>query len=186
MSTGSTGKSVGRSTKRGAMDNAIDYGKCLATGMMTCRAWFLALMLGTALCVSRPAIAQESGPLPMPPPSSAPSGPPPRATQDPPAVITPQTGAHVDTTPPSIPIDQIVQKFAAREAEFKTERDNYTYTQTFIMQTIDIDGQPDGEYRMTSDILFTPGGKRYEHVTDAPPPSLQKISMSQQDLDDLE
>jgi hypothetical protein len=92
----------------------------------------------------------------------------------------------VDTAPPSIPIDQIIQKFAAREAEFKTERDNYTYTQTFVMQTIDADGQPDGEYRMTSDIIFTPAGKRVEHVTDAPVPSLQRITVSQQDIDDLE
>jgi hypothetical protein len=83
-------------------------------------------------------------------------------------------------------VEQIIQKFAAREAEFKTERDNYTYTQTFVMQTIDADGQPDGEYRMTSDIVFTPGGKRIEHVTDAPVPSLQRITVSQQDIDDLE
>jgi hypothetical protein len=46
--------------------------------------------------------------------------------------------------------------------------------------------QPDGEYRMTSDILFTPEGKRYEKVVSAPPPTLQRISLSQQDLDDLE
>jgi hypothetical protein len=39
---------------------------------------------------------------------------------------------------------------------------------------------------MTSDILFTPEGKRYERVISAPPPTLQRISLSQQDLDDLE
>ena len=39
---------------------------------------------------------------------------------------------------------------------------------------------------MTSDIVFTPAGKRTEHVTDAPAPSLQRIQMSQQDFDDLE
>lgn len=85
-----------------------------------------------------------------------------------------------------MPVEQIIQKFAEREAEFKKERDNFTYTQTFVIQTIDADGQPDGEYRMTSDILFTPAGKRYEKVTDAPTPTLQRISLSQQDLDDLE
>ncbi len=86
-----------------------------------------------------------------------------------------------------MPVDQIIQRFAAREAEFKAERDNYTYTQTFVIQTIDdYSGRPDGEYRMTSDILFTPNGRRYEKVTDAPQPSLQRITLSQQDLDDLE
>jgi hypothetical protein len=88
--------------------------------------------------------------------------------------------------PPAIPVEQIIQKFGERELEFRKERDNYTYTQTFVVQTIDMDGHPDGEYRMTSDILFTPEGKRYEKVISAPPPSLQRISLSQQDMDDLE
>jgi len=88
--------------------------------------------------------------------------------------------------PPTMPIEEIVQKFAAREAEFKTERDNFTYTQTFTIQTLDYTGRPDGEYTMTSDIVFTPSGKRFEKVTNAPAPTLERISLSQQDLDDLE
>ncbi len=150
---------------------------------------FLALASActSALLTCGPAIAQEApGPLPVPPAADTPAPPPVRAPESIRDKVTPQTGSHVDTTPPSIPMDQIIQKFAAREAEFKTERDNYTYTQTFVMQTIDADGQPDGEYRMTSDIVFTPGGKRIEHVTDAPVPSLQRITVSQQDIDDLE
>jgi hypothetical protein len=96
----------------------------------------------------------------------------------------PTTGA---LDPPSIPIEEIVQKFAAREAEFKTERDNFTYTQTFIIQTLDRQGgSPDGEYKMTSEIVFTPAGKRFERVVSAPSPTLERITLSQQDLDDLE
>lgn len=85
-----------------------------------------------------------------------------------------------------MPIDEIIQKFAAREAEFKIERDNFTYTQTFTIETLDYSGRPDGEYTMTSEIVFTPSGKRYEHITYAPEPTLERISLSQQDLDDLE
>jgi hypothetical protein len=88
--------------------------------------------------------------------------------------------------PPTMPIDEIIQKFAAREAEFKIERDNFTYTQTFTIQTLDASHRPDGEYTMTSEIVFTPQGKRYEHITYAPAPTLERISLSQQDLDDLE
>jgi len=100
---------------------------------------------------------------------------------------TAQSGtAGISDKAPSLPVEQIIQKFAEREDEFKKERDNYTYTQTFVIQTIDANDQPDGEYRMTSDIIFTPDGKRTEHVTDAPPPTLQRIQLSQQDLDDLE
>lgn len=114
-------------------------------------------------------------------------------TQSKPAAATPgQSGPSSEAPqsstlgPPTLPIDEIIQKFAAREAEFKTERDNFTYTQTFTIQTLDSSGRPDGEYTMTSEIVFTPSGKRFEKVTYAPAPTLERISLSQQDLDDLE
>ncbi|HEY2459838.1 MAG TPA: hypothetical protein VGI16_03485 [Candidatus Acidoferrum sp.] len=93
----------------------------------------------------------------------------------------------ISTVPPSMPVEQIIQKFGERESEFRKERENYTYTQTFVVQTIDDEsGRPDGEYRMTSDILFTPDGKRFERVTSAPAPTLERITLSQQDFNDLE
>jgi hypothetical protein len=92
----------------------------------------------------------------------------------------------ITNEPPSMPVDDIIKKFSERESEFKRERANYTYTQTFSIQTIDEDSdRPDGEYRMTSDIVFTPDGKRFEKVTFAPAPTLQRIMLSEQDLDDL-
>ncbi len=114
------------------------------------------------------------------------NGPPTVQVQQPAATAASQPDANISTKPPDIPVNEIVKKFGDRELEFKKERDNYTYTQTFVVQTIDYDNRPDGEYRMTSDILFTPEGKRYEKVISAPPPTLQRISLSQQDLDDLE
>jgi hypothetical protein len=92
----------------------------------------------------------------------------------------------ISSESPSVPVDQIIQHFAAREGEFKRERDNYTYTQTFVVQTIDASGQPDGEYRMTSDIVFSTTGKRYDKVTYAPPSTLQRVSLSEQDFADLQ
>lgn len=103
-----------------------------------------------------------------------------------PAAAPQSSSPTISKEAPDIPVDQVIQKFGARELEFKKERDNYTYTQTFVIQTIDFDNRPDGEYRMTSDILFTPEGKRYEKVISAPTPTLQRITLSQQDLDDLE
>ena len=97
-----------------------------------------------------------------------------------------QSTSSISSESPSVPVDQIIQHFAEREAEFKRERDNYTYTQTFVVQTIDAGGQPDGEYRMTSDIVFSPTGKRYDKVTYAPPSTLQRVSLSEQDFADLQ
>ena len=128
--------------------------------------------------------AQERGPLSAPPPASEASQPT-SASQPVPAKQQADSGG-ISHEPPAIPVEQIIQKFGDRELEFRKERDNYTYTQTFVVQTIDVDGRPDGEYRMTSDILFTPEGKRYEKVISAPAPTLQRISLSQQDMDDLE
>ena len=107
------------------------------------------------------------------------------AQQSPPKPPPVDQSSAISTEPPSVPVDQIIQHFAEREEEFKRERDNYTYTQSFVVQTIDSSGQPDGEYRMTSDIVFSTTGKRYDKVTYAPPSTLQRISLSEQDFADL-
>jgi hypothetical protein len=128
--------------------------------------------------------AQHMGPLPPAPPrEDVPASPP--QPVPPKAADSEQSSSPISKEPPAIPMDQIIQRFAERETEFKAERDNFTYVQSFVVQTIDSSGRPDGEYRMDSDITFTPSGKRYETITYAPPPTLQRISLSEQDLDDL-
>jgi len=148
------------------------------------------LTLAVAILVSSLS-AQQQGPLPAPPASpTAQPAPPPQPVAAPavPAAKPQSESGTISHEPPSIPVDQIIQKFGERELEFKKERDNYTYTQTFVVQVIDNDGQVAGEHRLTSDILFTPEGKRYEKVISAPPPTLERagMSLSQQDLDDVE
>ena len=140
-------------------------------------------------CMLPLARAQEQGPINLPQSATKPtSEPQPRPAAGAPAQSASAGAAAQKTSlgPPPGPIDEIIQKFAAQEAKFKIERDNFTYTQTFTIQTLDSGGRPDGEYTMTSDIVFTPSGKRFEQVTYAPVPTLERISLSQQDLDDLE
>jgi hypothetical protein len=135
--------------------------------------------------------AQQQGPLPTPPASAtAQASPPaqPAQASPAPAAKAQNDSGSISHEAPAIPVEQIIQKFGERELEFKKERDNYTYNQSFVVQVIDSDGQVAGEHRMNSDILFTPDGKRYEKVTSAPPPTLERagMSLSQQDLDDVE
>jgi len=146
------------------------------------------MLLSASTFLCSPLTAQEQGPLPPPPQTGATSNAPvaaPTPAAPPKPAVAQQSSGDVPKAPPSIPVDQIIQRFAEHESEFRTERNNFTYTQTFVVQTIDDGGQPDGEYRMTSDITFTPSGERDEKITYAPPPTLERVSMSEQDLDDL-
>jgi hypothetical protein len=148
------------------------------------RTLLTALMPLVGVLFFHPLSAQQQGPL-TPPPQTSVAASAPAATPPSKAPADRQSPSGITQAPPSIPVDQIIQRFAAHEAEFRTERNNFTYVQTFIIQTIDDDGRADGEYRMTSDIIFTPAGERVEEITNAPPPTLQRISMSEQDLNDL-
>ena len=154
--------------------------------------WPLAVLSALGVSILTVSVSsQERGPLPAPSssPSAQPAAPAPPAAPSPDSAKKQQndSGA-ISHDPPSIPVEQIIQKFGDRELEFKKERDNYTYNQSFVVQVLDSDNQVAGEYRMTSDILFTPDGKRYEKITSAPPSTLERagMSLSQQDLDDVE
>jgi hypothetical protein len=155
-------------------------------------AWIrLSIVLLVSAALVSVSCAQDPGPLPTAPASrtQAPPPPPPQNqayhTSPPPQKIHSPGDNPITNEPPSLPADQIIKRFAERESEFKLERDNYTYTQDFTIQTLDEDNGPDGEYRMTSDIIFTPEGKRFEKVTFAPQNTLQRIVLSEQDLDDV-
>jgi len=101
-----------------------------------------------------------------------------------PALSSPQaTSGQANGAAPSVPVDEIIHKVAQHESDFKAERDNYTYTQEVLVEDV---APNHGEYRLTSDIVFTPAGKRYEQVTFAPASSLVDFSLSPEDARDLE
>ncbi len=90
-------------------------------------------------------------------------------------------GPLVKDEPKGITEDQIVQRFAAKEKEFKLAREKYTYRQTVLVQT----PEDDGEYRIVFDVLFDSKGRRMENVVFAPQNTLQKIMMSPEDEQDF-
>lgn len=86
--------------------------------------------------------------------------------------------------PQGLSTQEIIEKFAAKEAVFKAAREHYTYTQQVIVQ--EMDGHTvDGEFKEVTDILYDDQGRRIEHVTYAPAPSLKRISLSPADVDDF-
>jgi hypothetical protein len=87
--------------------------------------------------------------------------------------------------PKNIAVEQIIQKFAAKEKQFKEAREQYTWQQSVTVQSFD-GGTVDGEYRQVSNILFDDKGRRIEQVTFAPQNTLQHFSMSPEDFEDIQ
>lgn len=86
--------------------------------------------------------------------------------------------------PRGISPEEIIQRFAAKEAIFKEARNNYTYTQDITVQTLE-GNTVDGEYRQVWDITYDDKGNRLENVTFAPQDSLTRIQMTKEDFDDF-
>lgn len=82
-------------------------------------------------------------------------------------------------------IEEIIQKFAAKEAEFAKAREAYTYRQTAKIHELDEGGNVLGRWEMISDIVFSGEGKRNEKVVHAPVQNLKNIIMTPEDEQDL-
>jgi len=87
--------------------------------------------------------------------------------------------------PTQAEIDDIIAKFAAKEAQFSLARQNYTYRQTARVLSLDADGNPTGKWEEVTDIIFTPDGKRTEHVVRAPMSTLTAFQLDPGDMQDL-
>jgi len=92
-------------------------------------------------------------------------------------------GTLPDPTPTQI--EDIIAKFAAKEAQFSEARQNYTYRQTARVMSLDADGNPTGKWEEVTDIIFTPDGKRSEHVVRAPMSTLTAFQLDPGDIQDL-
>lgn len=87
--------------------------------------------------------------------------------------------------PSEAEIQQIVQKFAAKEAEFARARENYIYHQRYRFDELGANGRSTGKLEMEADVVFNDQGKRTERVTYAPMNTLQRIQMTPEDEQDI-
>jgi hypothetical protein len=107
------------------------------------------------------------------------------------AVAPAQSGfGKLDTSAPTgMTPAQIVTRFGARESEFAKARDSYTFRQSVKSDVIDDDtNKVMGEYQQVTDIVFTPDGRREEHVVFAPANTLDAagVTMTVADFDEIE
>jgi hypothetical protein len=87
-------------------------------------------------------------------------------------------GALDSSQPTGITVDAIIQQFATKEKQFKIARD-------VMVETLDGD-TVDGEFRQVVDVLFDDQGRRSEQVVFAPQSTLQRISMTREDFEDIQ
>jgi len=80
--------------------------------------------------------------------------------------------------------EEVIQKFAAKEAEFCKARESYTYRQSLKMEELDGSGNVQGKWEEVDDIIFGPNKQREEKVVYAPMNTLHLI-ITPQDLQDL-
>ena len=96
-----------------------------------------------------------------------------------------QEGPLDKSQPKSITPDEIIHRFAEKEQQFKEARERYTYRQDVKVQTVDGD-TVDGEYRQIFDVTFDDQGHKVKNVVFAPQNTLERIMMTEEDMDDIE
>jgi hypothetical protein len=132
----------------------------------SCRSVYLAVLLVFSGCLFAAAQSHDDSFTPMPLDSGF--GP-------------------MDLSAPSIPADQIVKDFSAKEQEYQNALDHYTYRRTASVQTVDDDtNKVDGQYYEVDDVMFDLTGARAEKVVYAPANSLTRIIMMPSDLEDIQ
>lgn len=93
---------------------------------------------------------------------------------------------HMDVSEPAVKPEEIIRQFANKESEFRQALNHYTYRRIARVQTIDDDNKVDGEWYEVDDVIFDSTGKRMEKVVFAPENTLQRVSMSPSDLQDIQ
>jgi hypothetical protein len=96
------------------------------------------------------------------------------------------TNAQIRTAEQPPDIDRIIKEFAAKESEFKENRNSYTFRQEVRIQTIGPNNRPTGEFFRISDIVFDDSSKRTERIVRFPQSTLRDLVITPTDLKDLE
>jgi hypothetical protein len=93
----------------------------------------------------------------------------------------------LDTAKPvTTPIEEIIQKFAAKEAAAKAARAKYSYTQTSSIQELSGNEQNvAGEYNQVAEVSVDSQGRRVEKPTFAPANTLHALSITPADVEDI-
>lgn len=131
------------------------------------RSALIAILLGLLFAAAVPARAQDDNQGPMAPPPTY------KVNRIP---ATPHPG------PPPIPVQEIIQKFAANEEVAKQVYDTYDFTQTVRIEEI---GDLGGKFTVTGVEYTRPDGKRYWRIEKPPISTLKAESYTLEDVNTM-
>ncbi len=86
---------------------------------------------------------------------------------------------------PAIPVEEIIKKFVEKETEFTKAREDYTYRQSVKLTEYNEGNRPAGKWELVQDVIFGPNKERSERVVYAPVATLERITLTPQDEQDL-
>ena len=81
--------------------------------------------------------------------------------------------------PPPIPMEQIIQKFAANEDMMKKAFDGYDFTQTIRVEEL---GDPGGKFTVSGQMYTKPSGGRFFRITAQPVSNMKVMHVSMEDV----
>lgn len=91
----------------------------------------------------------------------------------------------LDTAQPKgVSVPDLIQKFTANENKVEKLREQYTYTQDLLVQTLE-GSSVDGQFHRITQISYDEKGKRIENVTFSEQSTLRGIQLSATDEDDI-
>jgi hypothetical protein len=131
------------------------------------RSNFLAACCALAMALAAaPASLRAQAAGPMQPPEST-------KFPAPPLPIKPE--------PPTLPPDEIIRRFAAKEDEMVRAIKDYTFQKDVRIQEIGPDSKPTGQLEIVTQLRFTPDGKMYEKPVSRQPSTLHNLDLQRGD-----
>jgi hypothetical protein len=80
--------------------------------------------------------------------------------------------------PPVLAPAQIIKEFAAKEEKFLRARVQYGYKKTIKLTEFGADGQPNGEYQLTVQMVLDSDGRPYEKLVDQKQSTLRALTLT--------
>jgi hypothetical protein len=88
--------------------------------------------------------------------------------------------------PPSLPPEEIIKKFAAKEDEYVAVRPTYGARKTIRIDEFDREGRLTGQFLMVTESVRTPDGRIVNKVIEHPQSTLHVFALEPEDVKELE